>query len=146
MTALLLGPAEQAALRVIRERAAAHPIDMLSLPGSMESEQGRAAHRAQMTSQTVEIPVHYIVTYSVEIGHPCGPCRHMSMSAPRAGRIPNPPAVWSVAEELGFVGGFERCAVWVEELVRGTAKAEAVNVVQPIGVVAERETGRRYDA
>jgi hypothetical protein len=108
MTALLLGPAEQEALRRIRERAAGRPVDMLALPGQMESEQGRAAHRAQMTSQTVEIPVHYIVTYSVETGHPYGPCRHMSMSAPRAGRIPNPPGVLVVAEELGFVGRLER--------------------------------------
>jgi hypothetical protein len=38
-----------------------------------------------------------------------------------------------VAELLGFVGGLDRCVVWLEDIGRGD---KAVNIAQPIGITA----------
>ena len=39
-----------------------------------------------------------------------------------------------VAEELGFIGGMQRCAIWLEDLEDG---GKAVNVVQPLRLSSE---------
>ena len=132
-TPLLLGPDECAALQELRELAAATPVDMPPLLQRLKTGEGKAAHMRQMNAQSIEIPVGYLVTFSIETGHPAGVCRHMSMSSPVEGRVPIPEAVWMVAEELGFSGSLEACAVWLEDL-QGHGKA--VNVVQPLTAAA----------
>ena len=84
---------------------------------------------ARMTAQTITLPLSFMVTYSVEIGHPAGRCRHLSVSIEQEGRAPGAEAVWMIAEEFGFYGSLESCTVWLEEL-RGR-QSIAVNVVQP---------------
>lgn len=104
-TPLVIGPAELAALAALRERAASRPVDMPRLMEAIKTTDGKAAHSAQMRLQSVPIPLDFLVTFSIETGHPIGTCRHMSMSTGKRGRVPSPPAVWMVAETLGFVGG-----------------------------------------
>lgn len=127
-TPLIIGDAEKTKLRELRELAAKHPVDMRGIEARLKLPKTKAAHMAQMTAQTIDIPMAYQLTFSIETGHPGGTARHMSMSVQRAGRLPNQYAVWMVAELLGFVGGLDQCDhVWLEDL---KGHGEAVNVVQ----------------
>jgi len=131
-TPMFIGRDELLALEGLRTLAAANPVDMLPLMERLKSAAGKRAHKEQMTRQTIKIPFDYWVTFSIELNHPVGTCRHMSMSVDREGRSPNEIAVWTVAKELGFVDGLHACRVWIENLDR--PGDVAINVVQPIAV------------
>jgi hypothetical protein len=138
MTMLVIGERERESLGALRMRAAAAIVEMQGLPARLATPEGKRAHQEQMNAQSAVLPVGYIVTFSIERGHPCGVCRHLSMSTSAPDRVPRPEALWMVAEILGFCGGLEACVVWDEELQRGPARAIAINVVQPIAVAAAR--------
>jgi hypothetical protein len=126
-TPLLIGEHERIALQRIRALANERPVDMLTLPALLLTSDGKTEHRERMTEQTVDIPAAYTVTFSMELHHPHGTMRHMSMSVQREGRVPNGVAVWMVALELGFTGSLNECTVWLENL---KGHGRAVNVVQ----------------
>jgi hypothetical protein len=130
---LLIGDDVRAELAKLRTSAADKPVDMPALIEQLKTKDGRRRHKDAMTRQTVIIPGPwpFYVTYSIETGHPCGTCRHMSMSIGRKDRVPHPVGVWMVAEELGFSGGLGACVVWPEPLSDGGV---AINVVQPLPV------------
>lgn len=128
-TPLLIGTDEVQALQTLRDLAAQNQFDVRPIHDRPHDRKLMEAHRKRMSAQTIMLPVAYFVTFSIETGHPSGVARHMSMSVEREGRAPLPEAVWMVAEELGFVGGLETCAVWLEDLSDG---GKAVNVVQPL--------------
>jgi hypothetical protein len=128
---LILGETQRAALAQLRQKAAAEPIDVLAVIERCKSPRGQAEHLKRMETYSIEIPTAFVVTFSIETGHPSGTCRHMSMSSERRGRTPTPEAVWMIAEELGFHGGLERCSVWKEDIGQGDV---AINVAQPIAV------------
>lgn len=132
-TPLLIGPTERAQLTALRELANDHPIDMLALLHALKLPKGKALHRQQMTRQTVTLPLDFMVTMSIETGHPVGTCRHMSMSSPNRKRVPSPEAVWLVADLLGFTVGLWTCTHWLEQL---EGHGRAVNVLQPISPFA----------
>lgn len=134
MNALLIGPDEQLKLATLRELASQHPVDMTTLMEALKHPAGKAFHRSRMSAQTVSIPTYYLVTFSIETGHPAGTCRHMSMSVRTEGRVPHPHAVWMVAEVLGFVGGLDQCVHWMEDL---EGHGLAINLVQPVSVTRE---------
>lgn len=129
---LIMGVLEVAKLHDLRMIAAARPVDMLALM-EVKTEAGKTRHIKQMTAQSVEIPGPwpFLVTFSIETGHPAGTCRHMSMSIQRKGRVPSPQAVWMVATELGFVGGYHLCSHWQEQL---QGQGVAINLVQPVSL------------
>ena len=129
MTALLIGPPEREQLQQLRTLAAEHPVDMVKLMQRLKTRGGKRLHMRQMAQQTIYLPVDYAVTLSIETGHPCGTARHLSVSIEKDGRLPLPEAVWMIAEELGFVGALEGCALWLEKLA---LRGEAVNVWQPV--------------
>jgi hypothetical protein len=133
---LIIGPIETAELAELRQRAVRAPLDVIAIRAACETAEGRRKHLAHMAknlTMTIPGPWPYVVSFSIETGHPVGPCRHMSMSINRRGRAPNEHAVWMVAEMLGFVGGLDRCVVWLEDIGRGD---KAVNIAQPIGITA----------
>ncbi len=132
---LIIGPAEREALAELRSRAAASPADVLEVMETVKTAVGLEQHRKRMAKLTELIPGPwpFYVTYSIETGHPIGPCRHMSMSIARKGRSPNEHAVWMVAELLGFTGDLGHCAVWLEDIGGGD---KAVNCVQPLSMGA----------
>lgn len=129
MNPLFIGPLEKQKLSKLRDLANAHPVDIAVVIEAMKHRAGKAAHKIQMTAQTVELPASYLVTFSIETGHPAGTARHMSMSTNHAGRVPNAASVWMVAELLGFVSGLESCTLYLEEL---EGHGNAVNVIQPL--------------
>lgn len=136
-TPIVIGPAERAALQVLRERANAHPVDASTLAARIASPDGKARHRDQMTGQTVRVPLAYLVTFSIETGHPKGTFRHMSISVQREGRVPNQESVWLVAQALGFTGSLDDCIAYLEDL-QGHGKA--VNLLQLV-MSTEAEAG-----
>jgi hypothetical protein len=130
---LIIGSDLRADLVRLRSAAAAKPLDMRRVIEDLRTEAGRDRHRAVMDRQTIVIPGPwpFYVTFTIETGHPAGVCRHMSMSASRDSRVPTMEAVWMVGKELGFVGGYDLCRIWLEPLPDGRA---AVNMVQPLSV------------
>lgn len=132
---LIVGPDERRNLQELRERASKKPVNMVGLAERLLIPANKDAHMDQMADQTIGLPTAFLVTYSVEFGHPIGPCRHMSLSSVRRGAFPIPQAVWMVAEELGFVGSLKFCTVWPEELMRGSERAVAINVLQPVALI-----------
>ena len=141
MNPLIIGATQKAQLNALRDLASANPVDMLRVREAIKTVDGKAKHMAQMDDQSIDLPVAYAVTFSIETGHPVGPCRHMSLSSRIKNRTPIPAAVWMVCEELGFVGTqeFEGCHVYVEDLQRGPDpskdRAKAINVLQPVAMV-----------
>jgi len=132
-TPLVIGPVERAALRDLRERAAQAPVDIPKVIEAMKNADGKRRHLNHMSSLTIPVPSAFAVTFTIDVGHPNGTCRHMSMSSRRKGRLPTPEALWMVAQELGFSGALTACAIWTERPEDGGV---AVNVVQPISVAA----------
>lgn len=128
-TPLILTTDIREQLVALREVAAAAPLNMTGLTERLAVPGIKAAHMAQMTRQSVEIPLAYLVTFTIEHNHPCGTCRHMSMSVQKPDRAPNEHALWLIALELGFWGSLAECSIWPEQL-RGHGMA--INVVQPV--------------
>lgn len=129
-SAFLFGDIQVKALHHLREVAEAAPVDMPGLMERLGTPEGKSRHMDQMNFQTVEIPVDYLVTFSIEHGHPIGPCRHMSISRPNG--VPSPEEVWVCAVELGFTRSLSECDhVWMEDLHR-RGRVRAVNVVQRV--------------
>lgn len=134
-TPLIFGDEQKRALASLRERAAASPVDLkarMSADRRGIHPEWKRRHMDQMNAQTVMIPMGFLVTFSIESGHPAGVCRHMSMSSAAQGRTPTEAAIKMIADELGFVGFPEFCMVYKEELQRGERTAIAVNVIQPL--------------
>lgn len=125
--ALVLGEQQQIDLARLRQRAMAEPIDVRAMMQQIETRDGLVQHLARMESYTIPLPPSFMVTFTIEIGHPAGTCRHMSLSSVRHAHVPMPEARM-VAEVLGFAT-FERWAVWEDKLSNGNL---AINVVQPI--------------
>ena len=130
MSALLIGAAERLAIAKVILMANAFPVNVQDLIQQLKTPHGETAHRMQMTVQSVELPVGYLVCYSIEDGHGAGRCRHLSISGPKPDQLPSPEAAWLIAEEFGFVGNLLQCAMWLEDLMQG----RAMNLVQPISV------------
>lgn len=144
MAALIMGQPEDEAIARVRKLASAHPVDMRTLAGRLQTPDGKRAHMQAMEKQTVDLPVDYLVTYSIEIGHPGGrTARHMSVSRPTAaeGMGPHPTAVWMIARAFGFEGdSVQSCdGIWLEDLKQG----RAINLVQLIPHAASLETAGR---
>lgn len=116
--------------------AEANPVDIQKLSHEIQTVGGKSRHMEQMTRQSLFIPLGFWVVYSIEHGQPVGPCRHLSMSVCRAGRIPNEHALWMVAQEFGFWGSLSDCAVWPEKLLGHGEKplecGTAINVIQAL--------------
>jgi hypothetical protein len=132
---LILGEPQKTELARLRRKAAAEPIDVRIVMRLTETRDGFVEHLTRMETYTIPLPTAFMVTFTCETGQPIGPCRHLSMSSLRQGHRPSRDAVWKVAEELGFVGGLDRCTVWEYEIGHGNV---AINVIQPIELKPQR--------
>lgn len=129
MRGLMIGEEQRRAIGALRNVASASPVDVQLLLEQMKDPDAKSRHMGKMKAQTIDLPFGFNVTYSVEIGHPAGVCRHLSVAIDRADRLPHPDAVWMIAEEFGFSGGFAACSVWKEDFQH---RGLAINVVQPL--------------
>jgi len=128
MGALVIDDALKAKLADLKKRAEENPVNIREVAEKVKTTMGKAVHMGQMSAQTVDVPLSYCVTYSIEEGQPIGTVRHMSMAivVPN-GRVPHPMAVWEVAKLLGFWGEITDCDhIYPEKLKQG----EAINLLQ----------------
>lgn len=129
-TPLVIDEEVRGQIKALVQLAEANPVEMAGLLEKLKDPAKKKEHMAQMTRQTIQIPLAYWATYSIEHGHPCGTCRHLSMSVARKDRAPNEVGLWMVAQEFGFWGTMKDCVgVWPEEL---QGHGMAINIVQPI--------------
>lgn len=129
----MIGPEEKAKIAQLIKLAEANPVNMPELMKAIMMPTGKHQHMQQMTAQTIDIPMAYEVTYSIEDGQPMGRCRHLSMAVTTEGRIPNPMALWMVAKEFGFWGELQDLDdLRQEELFRGPERkmVMAIHIVQ----------------
>jgi len=131
--AVVIGAAERTALAELRRRASARPVDIRTVARTLALPEGRNRHQAAMEAQSTMIPRDFIVTFTIESGHPVGVCRHLTVSTAARDALPCPVAVWTIAEALGFVGGLHACHGWLETFpLRGAG----LNLVQPLRIGA----------
>lgn len=127
MYPMLIDEDLRARLRDLAKKAEQNVVPMLRLAQLTENPKGPGleAHMQQMVAQTMDIPMCYCVTYSVE-EQPFGLARHMSLSITTPGaRIPHPVALWEVACLLGFWGNLCDC-----DSVYPEPQTQAINLVQ----------------
>jgi hypothetical protein len=135
--ALQIGWAEIVVLHDLRDRAVNAPVNIAAVMELTKTEEGRARHIQAMGRLTVEIPHGFLVTYSIEIGHPAGPCRRLTMSTARENATPPVEAVMLVARELGFVGDASASHFWLEPAClfhREQGRERIANLVQPLSM------------
>ncbi len=125
-TSLMIRAPERDALRALRDMAALHPVDMKTLMVAIKTPEGKRKHKEAMTRQTVHLPVNFFATYSVEVQRD-GLFRHLSVSIAAGTGVPNPEAVWMIAEALGFVGAISNCIIKPEKMPAGYM---VINVLQ----------------
>ena len=136
-TPLIIGEAQRRDLAELRKRANEQPVDMLAVMEQIKTPTGHEMHLKRMGTFTIAVPAAFAVTFTIETGHPCGTCRHLSVSSRRRGRTPSPEAIWMIAKELGFIGEhnedtvFGGCSFWGEDIGDGD---KAINIVQPIAL------------
>jgi hypothetical protein len=96
---------------------------------------------ASFHDRTVQIPMSYHATYTVEEHQPGVPFRHLSVSiingAPERG--PHPMVIDELMREYGFIGTREEAVGWLENLEDGRI---AVNVLEPLVGWAAVETAQ----
>ena len=135
MATLVITPALEEGFNRLRLRAVQNPIDMRDFD-AMDAE-AIAAHRARLLRQSLVIRAgsDYMVTFSIETGHPVGMCRHVSVSRVRdaSQSLPAVQIVWALAQLLGFTGCICECVCFPEQLENG---GQAINVVQVVAVDA----------
>lgn len=130
MSVLVISDGVRARVTDLVERATATPVDVLAVVKQCATPEGRERHISFMTKyRTVVIPVGYYVTFSVDVGHPGGTARHVSISTGKpTARLPSPEAVEMIMTLLGFEGGVKDCdMVYPEATDDG---GQCVNLIQ----------------
>lgn len=130
MPALIIDARVLVEVERIRTMALAKPVDMQRLMSVIKLPRGKAVHMKQMVKQTIDIPIGYVATFSMEIHAPRGLARHLSVSVDRPGKLPSMEAVWMIAEAFGFTGALTDCTIWLEELQRDDIRQNVPNLVQ----------------
>jgi hypothetical protein len=133
---LVIGEGERETIKALVETAEEQMIkhdQMLELVA--KSERGEPVGGSMNDHLTIQIPVNYQATFTVEEHAPERPFRHLSVSIVngRKGRGPAPEAMAMVMKEFGFRGSTtdpnSRLVVYPETLADGTF---AVNVLEPM--------------
>ena len=133
---LIIGDGTLAAVRSLRERAAANPVNAAEVKRvGLDAKKIRDLKLSdrppgfeRKPGERIEIPVGFTVAYTVE-QQPSGLCGHLSVSVDRKGKVPHPAAVEAIAK-LFDQSIDTSIACWLEEFEPGH---EAVNLLGFIG-------------
>lgn len=138
MSILVLGPAEEAAIKRAVDYARAHVIPWSHLKDAIDDD--RAAPRDVLKLEDrkpgFERPEseHIMLgTYRCSISfeeQPAGILRHLSISSHRRGRIPGEEVIAMVLPAFGFSVPIENGKIWLEEFLPGWMAVNFVEVVQ----------------
>src|SRR6266849_9544266 len=113
MRPLVIGEEEKGKLHRIREYAEKHPYSMAEMLDLLNGEAKGAGLNPDL--QCI-LPVDFRVVFSIE-AQKHGQARHLSISVPGRGKVPNEFSCLMVMDELGFqskfIGG--KCRIWLAE-------------------------------
>lgn len=127
---LILDDEVRTQIKALCQLAEANPVQADRLQEYLSVPENKEKHMAQMTRQTMIIPVGFMATFSIEKNHPIGDCRHITVSIQDDDALPPPPATWMIAKEFGFWGELTDCdGIW-EERLRGHGLA--IGLVQTL--------------
>jgi hypothetical protein len=135
MSVLILGPNERQQIEAAKTRAAKNPVRWETIKDAAISDRRKDLALADRKPGIERPPSEHMMfgtvraAYSVE-EQPAGMFRHLSMSVPRKGWLPDLHVVGMLCEAFGF-GDFPPLAghVWTEEFDPGH---HAVNVIELI--------------
>lgn len=135
MSIVIIGPEEMKLIEQAVVKARANPITLEMLKALQHDIpdnrvlklEDRKESFKRPESQHVVFPGGFRAAISFE-QQPAGLVRHLSVSSPTQGRIPNEPAVRMIAEAFGFTLPAQR--MWLEEFEPGH---HAINLVELVG-------------
>ena len=102
MGALITDDKFEKKLAKLREHAELNPFSLEFIERSVK---GLERPIGDLPSHTVFLPVHYLVSFSVE-DHPSGRMRHCSISTASSDKLPNPYVVYEITQRLGIKADF----------------------------------------
>jgi hypothetical protein len=105
-------------MATLREYAEAHPQKV----GDVFA--GFAPPAGDIPDHVLQLAGGMRIVFSIELGQPMGPCRHLSVSVDGPGKWPSPEAVGLIGAALGFRPTFGGGRLWQDH------ENEAVNWVQ----------------
>jgi hypothetical protein len=132
MTPFIMDQESASKLKAIAAYAETHRVPVAEM--QRRADDYGKGHPAQPfpKEHETELPFGFKVVYTIE-QHPLKDgsgalwLRHMSMSAPRQGRVPHDLAMEWVMGQLGYTNHFRNCMVWPEDL--GPERV-AINVLE----------------
>ena len=135
MGILLINDEVKAAIGAMIERARARPVTWEQMKGgALFNHEGptvqlkdRKPAYARPPSENIIIGT-YRIAFSIEEQPGPGLCRHLSVSTPKPGTIPNSPVVHELLELFGFNRDWD-VQMWREEFDPGHF---ALNLIQPL--------------
>jgi hypothetical protein len=132
MSAVIINDEVRAAIKEAMTKAREHVLPIaeakrIALPDLDVVQLADRTIKTEPRSECIHIPVGFMACISFE-EQPIGLCKHLSISAPHPGRIPNQYAVSMIAEEFGMLlDGSKPTKTWLEEIA---PNHHAVNVVE----------------
>lgn len=102
-----------------------NPINMDYL---LDQKNGEEKPPGDYAEYTRNLPFGYRVVFTVEL-QPAGKIRHLSMSVPEDGKLPNEFAVTEIMRLIGFQNELRKCRVHIEDI---GPKRQAINVLEII--------------
>lgn len=137
MTVFTITEADEAKIKELRALSEASE-NVISFADMMKRvEQANRGIPTGFKDRNITLEWGWDVTYTVEEHRPGVPCRHLSMSSPKAGKTPIPMAMDMITQKFGFVNRLvdgqgaptQHPAVYFEPLSHG---GHAVNVIEPL--------------
>lgn len=123
---MIIGPEERAKIAELLALAAANIHDPERIIAATADPAGEAAHRDMMAMHSIDLPIGYVVTYSLE-RQPPGLCHHISVSIDRPNQKPSLDAVGMILEAFGMEPIMNSARFWLEEI---PPAFRVVNIVQ----------------
>jgi len=130
------------ALREMRQKAADKPFHIAMEREASDDPARRKQLQESLDGRAVLLRGGLLAILSIELGHPVGPVRHLSLTNLLSKGTPSPEILWRVAEEVGFVEGLEACSTWAQDMEDDWHQA---HVAQPINYRGDMPRMRRVE-
>lgn len=137
MTLFVMDASVSAQLHALADYAEQNRFELPQLLARANKAMNNEPVEPLPSEYSVTLPSGFGVTYTIE-QHPSGWLRHLSVSSPRADRVPIAATMEFIMGELGFTKSFEDAKFKYPEAVDDGRTA--INVLEPI--VGNQQTSR----
>lgn len=132
MTAPVLTIDALAKLQRLRERAMRHPVDVAKHVTSQDDAAYMAEYDNFIAMQTAILRIYRKIYVSLTLEfHPRGVLRHLVVSVPGDGALPDPADVWRIASAVGFSDSLQSCRLRLQSFDDG---GTGIDVWQDVNV------------